>query len=176
MTSGDMHLRFIGPQDTTEVHRLFCVPDVYKYLADGQEPPPDVASAWVNGGPIDARQFGGGFWGLRGLSEQRIDGVARLAGDSNGELELTYVLHPEFWGSGYATRMAHTVMNLAFEARLVPAIWAGADVPNVASIAVMKRLGMKFRRDVQYPAGAGVEYVINADDFDRDRFDCLPIA
>jgi len=29
---------------------------------------------------------------------------------------------------------------------------------------VMRRLGMRFHKDVQYPLGAGVEYVMHRDD------------
>jgi hypothetical protein len=44
------------------------------------------------------------------------------------------------------------------------ALSAGADVANAASFAVMRRLGMHFRKNVQYPLGAGMEY-----EFDRNE-------
>lgn len=59
---------------------------------------------------------------------------------------------------------------------VVSTIWAGADVPNKASIAVIKRLGMQFRREVQYPLGAGMEYQIEAAEFDPARIELLSIA
>lgn len=167
------YLRVVDPEDEAEVHRLFCVPAVYEYLADGVEPPPSVASSWIAAAPADLDQYGGGLWVLVCRREQRILGLVRLAADSNGELELTYILHPSAWGKGYATRMAHTAMNHAFESGLTSMIWAGADVPNTASIAVMKRLGMRFRREVEYPAGAGVEYVMEAGSFEADRIELL---
>jgi hypothetical protein len=37
-------------------------------------------------------------------------------------------------------------------------------VPDAASLAVMRRLGMRFHKDVHYPLGAGVEYVLHRDD------------
>ena len=171
----DKHLRSVGAEDEAEVHRLLCVPEVYEYLADGAEPPPSVTSDWI-GGAVDSVRYGGGLWGLTSQRERRILGLVRLSGDAEGELELTYLLHPSIRGQGYATRMAHTALNHAFGTRLVSAVRAGADVPNAASVAVMKRLGMTFRRDVEYPAGAGVEYVIEAAAFDRDRIELLSIV
>ncbi|MCG8457673.1 MAG: GNAT family N-acetyltransferase [Holophagales bacterium] len=176
MTDPDMHLRSATPKDKGRIHRLFCVPEVYEYLADGKEPPPGIAYAWVDSAAADFAEYGGGLWVLVDEADLSLGGLVRLAGDSHGELELTYLLHPSVWGFGFATRMAHTVMQRAFEAGLVSTIWAGADVPNKSSIAVMERLGMQFRREVQYPLGAGVEYEMKAVEFDPARIEPLPIA
>ena len=176
MNSDDKHLRAVGPDDEAEVHRLLCVPAVYKYLADGVEPPPSTTSQLLSTAAIDFARHGGGLWALVSSEEPGIFGLVRLTGEGDGELELTYLLHPAVWGSGYATRMAHTAMQYAFGTGLVSLIRAGADVPNSASIAVMQRLGMQFRRAVEYPAGPGVEYVIDAAAFDRNRAASLEIV
>ena len=171
-----VHLRNIDPEDRAHVHRLLCVPKVFEYLTDGVAPSPSMTSDWIDAAAVDSARFGGGLWVLPSRVSQQILGLARLADDAKGELELTYVLHPRIWGLGYATRMAHTVMNHAFGMGSVAAVWAGADEPNVASIAVMQRLGMKFRRKVGYPAGAGVEYVMEAEAFDSSRIEVLSIS
>ncbi len=76
----------------------------------------------------------------------------------------TYLLHPQYWGQGFATRMSWTVIQQAFETGHVDQIVAGADAPNTASVNVMRRLGMTFLRTVQYPLGPGVEYTYRRDD------------
>ena len=53
-------------------------------------------------------------------------------------------------------------MSVAFQT--IPVIVAGADGANTASIGVMRRLGMRFNRKVQYPLGTGVEYFRRHDD------------
>ncbi|MEO1297965.1 MAG: GNAT family N-acetyltransferase [Cyanobacteria bacterium J06636_16] len=176
MIDTDMRLRSATPQDEGKIHQLLCIPKVFEYLADGKEPPPDMASAWISSAAADHANYVGGLWVLVDEANLHIGGVVRLAGDDDGELELIYLLHPSFWGLGFATRMAHTVMKQAFEAGLVATIWAGADAPNKASLAVMKRLGMQFRREVQYPLGTGMEYQIKASEFDSGRIEPLPIA
>ena len=65
--------------------------------------------------------------------------------------------------------MAHTVIGACFEIGLVHTIWAGADQPNIASIAVMQRLGMTFRNTADYPLGPGVEYSIAAKSYEPTR-------
>ncbi|MGF1524227.1 MAG: GNAT family N-acetyltransferase [Leptolyngbyaceae cyanobacterium] len=171
-----MHLRSATPQDAGKIHQLFCIPEVFEYLADGKQPPPSTAPAWVNSAATDLANYGGGLWVLVDDADLDVGGVVRLAGDDTSELELIYLLHPSLWGFGFATRMAHTVMKQAFEAGLVATIWAGADAPNKASLAVMKRLGMQFRREVQYPLGPGMEYQMRAGDFDPRRIEPLPIT
>ena len=165
----------IGPDDEAEVHQLLCIPQVYRYLTDGAEPPRSLTSDWIAAAVGHSADIGGGIWGLRFSDQRAMLGVVRLADAGRGELELTYLLHPDLWGRGLATRMAHAAMQHAFGTGRVPAIWAGADEPNTASISVMKRLGMMFRRKVKYPAGAGVEYVMEAAAFDGARFELLPI-
>ena len=172
----DMRLRNATLQDEGKIHQLFCLPEVFEYLADGEQPPPGTASVWIGSAAADLANYGGGLWALVDRADVFMGGLVRLAGDDNGELELTYLLHPSLWGLGLATRMAHTVMKRAFGVGLVSTIWAGADAPNKASFAVMKRLGMEFRREVQYPLGAGMEYQMKAEEFDPARIEPLPIA
>ena len=87
--------------------------------------------------------------------------------------ELTYVLDPSVWGRGLATRMARAAIARAFE-RGAESVLAGADGPNVASVDVMKRLGMRFLRTVEFPSGPGVEYVLARTAFDAS--DDAPIS
>ena len=159
--------------EAEEIHELLCVPEVYEYLADGVEPPPTIAVDWVDASQDDFYAFGGGLWALQSSRCSNVLGLVRLADYENRSLELTYLLHPSAWGMGYATRMAKTAMSHAFSIGLVRTVWAGADVANNRSVAVMKRLGMTLRRHVDYPAGRGVEYELHASEF--DDLACLSI-
>jgi len=60
--------------------------------------------------------------------------------------------------------MAWTAITHTFLSSQIDSVIAGTDIPNTASIATMRRLGMRFHKDVQYPLGAGVEYVLRRDD------------
>ncbi len=159
-----------------EIHELLCVPQVYEYLADGVEPSAAITEDWIRNSADDLDRFGGGLWALECPEDHAILGLARISDFCDGELQLTYLLHPGIRGRGYATRMAHTAMARAFASRKAASIWAGADVANAASVAVMNNLGMTFRRDVKYPAGPGVEYAMSATAFDERRIQPLSIA
>jgi RimJ/RimL family protein N-acetyltransferase len=158
----DWSLRPVADDDTAALHAVLCVPQVYRYLADGAAPPRSAVEGWIARSHADFSASGVGLWVLE-------DGRAYLDGlggcvrlEAQPELrsaELMYVLHPRHWGAGLATRMSWTVMELALQGGRIDRIVAGTDAPNTASVAVMRRLGMTLLRDVHYPAGPGVEYV-----------------
>ena len=170
-----MKLRLLDKQADATVHALLSEPKVYEFLADGAAPPRAIAEQWVLESVRDHGAFGGGLWSLEQPQSQDCAGLVRLS-DFDGEAaELTYLLHPNAWGQGLAVRMAHTAMMICFAAGRVKTVWAGADVPNHRSVAVMKRLGMRLRGDVQYPGGPGVEYELAVAAFAPQAVAALPV-
>ena len=160
----DWHLRRVGDADTNALYELMCLPEVYRYLADNMVPPRSVLEHWIERSHQDFSKSGIGLWILEDGAGQLVGCVRLEANLASRSAELTYVLHPQFWGLGLATRMSWTVMQLAFSRSPIDHIIAGADGPNTASLAVMRRLGMTFLRNAQYPAGPGVEYVFRRTD------------
>ena len=172
----DYFIRRSRASDVKPLHQLFCVPEVYRFLCDGSAPHLLAAADWVQSSRYDFLEFGIGLWTLMHSTSPEILGAVRLAPPGDDALtELVYLLHPDVWGQGLATRMAHTAMLEAFSNRQIKGVLAGADLPNSKSIEVMKRIGMSFRRYVTYPLGAGVEYVCFKEDFDAERNEPLEI-
>ena len=160
----EWHLRRASEQDVDALYALLCVPEVYRYLSDGVPPPRWQAEKWIELNRADNAASGLGLWLLED-DTHRLAGCVGLEADSRPRTgELIYLLHPEYWGQGLATRMSWTVVERVFRKRLLDQIVAGADGPNQASVAVMSRLGMKYLRAVRYPLGPGVEYVLRHDD------------
>ncbi len=159
-----MHLRPVRAGDLQRLHELMSMPEVYRYLADDEVPPVSVIKEWIDGSLADFAASDLGLWLLEdggprplGCVLLQVDGASRRA-------ELTYALDPRGWGRGLATRMAWFAIERALEGDHVDEIWAGADEPNTASIAVMRRLGMRFLRSVEYPKHPGVEYGFRSGD------------
>ena len=104
------------------------------------------------------------MWFLEDASTQYAGCVELQPYPSCGSAELTYLLDPRNWGQGLALRMAWTAITHTFLSSQIDSVIAGTDLANAASLAVMRRLGMRFHKDVQYPLGAGVEYALHRDD------------
>lgn len=148
-----MHLEterlLIRPWRHIEAPRLLDIlsrVEVMKWLGDG--PPQlvtELAEAHVRIDRYDQRDDPPlGMWAV----ERRSDGIVlgtvlllTLPNDEHGEVEIGWHLHPDSWGSGYATEAARAVLGHGFAAGL-PEIIAVAHTDNDGSIAVMQRLGM----------------------------------
>ncbi|MBM3646507.1 MAG: GNAT family N-acetyltransferase [Alphaproteobacteria bacterium] len=67
-----------------------------------------------------------------------------------GETEVLWALHPDAWGHGYATEVARVALAYGFDDLGLERIFAITLPDNTASQAVMKRLGLTYRRRVTY--------------------------
>ncbi len=76
--------------------------------------------------------------------------------EENRVAEIGYVLNPEYWGRGIATEVASVAIRFAFETLNMHRVEAKFMFGNDASLAVMKKLGMKFegyQRDLLFVKG-----------------------
>jgi len=119
-------------------------PEVMRYLGEGY--PLTRAEAWRNMALVL------GHWQLRGFGlwavEERATGL--LAGrvgcwrpEGWPGLEIGWCLRREFWGRGYATEAAQTVMADAFGRMRQEHLISLIRPDNGPSIAVAVRLGMR---------------------------------
>lgn len=138
--------------------KLFREPSVRQYLLDDQI----VSEAWVRGEiEASARRFAGssvGLWTLR--LRPADDDIIGFAGFREfwepPVLELTYGLDPRAVGRGLATEAARAVCDFALRTGRVREVRAATDLPNVRSIRVLERLGLRLERTTEDgPAGTG---------------------
>jgi len=137
-------LRPFGPGDVDRLHELFNLPEVRRYLLDGER----VTRAWVEetvaasaaGFAADGR----GLWcaalapdapavGFTGYHEFHEPPVC----------ELLYGLDPAHWGAGLALEAARAAARHGFEGLGLDAIPISLDAPNEASLRLAQRLGAR---------------------------------
>jgi [ribosomal protein S5]-alanine N-acetyltransferase len=157
-------LRRANLNDIDGLHALAANPLVYRYLFDGVPPNKEFIARAVAQSVANAGETGLGMWFLENDCTRYAGCVELLPYPSPRSAELIYLLDPKYWGQGLALRMAWTAISHAFLSSQIDSVIAGTDLPNTASLAVMRRLGMRFRKDVQYPLGAGAEYALHRDD------------
>lgn len=78
-------------------------------------------------------------------------------------VEVLWALHPEAWGKGYATEVAEAALNYGFGALDLGSIFAITLESNKASQAVMTRIGLTYRKRVDYKGFTDIAW------FDIDR-------
>lgn len=83
---------------------------------------------------------------LLGMIAFRIEGY---------KANLGYVLAKAYWGQGYATEAAQSLVNLAMAEPEIYRVWAVCDAENYASARVLEKVGMSFegvlRRWIMHP-------------------------
>ena len=98
------YLRFGTQGDGTALHQLFCHPEVYRFLCDGEPLDRSVVDKWMVKNEKEYAALGIGIW----LLEQENGMLAGCVSlerqvDRPRFAELIYALHPDFWGQGLAT-------------------------------------------------------------------------
>lgn len=85
---------------------------------------------------------GYGLWAIREMGGTELRGTAGLRPLDDLGLEILYSLAPSAWGKGFATEAARAVVEYALDSLGLPEVLAEIDEGNVASVAIVKRLGM----------------------------------
>ncbi|RRR97646.1 GNAT family N-acetyltransferase [Glycomyces terrestris] len=144
LTDGVVSLRPLAPGDYEAHLRHRSSPDVYAGAALPLPPSPAEAREmcewraavdWLRGrSALMVIDDGTGYQGTIGLYD-----VARVVGTGM----IGYDLRASVRGRGYATRAVNLVRQWAFHEVGLDRVWAGTDLHNTASQAVLRRAGFR---------------------------------
>jgi ribosomal-protein-alanine N-acetyltransferase len=161
--------------DTARLHlRPFTPTDIPAYAAIRAKP--EVVK-WVNGDPDkaqeDAERIIAHFsdeWAQRGYGPWAVieKATGLLRGHLGlrflpvfGETEIMYMLDSAVWRRGYATEGAAAARDHAFTTLKLDRVMAIALPDNVASTAVMEKIGLGYERMAEYKGFAVKYYALN---------------
>jgi [ribosomal protein S5]-alanine N-acetyltransferase len=143
-------LRPIGPADVDPLHALWTQPGVRRWLFDDETIPRARVAEEVETSRRNFAAHGVGLWAAT-LRDGSVGGPAgELAGfcgfrhfHEPPELQLLYGVADALAGRGLAAEAARAAIRFAFEERGFARVAASADAPNVASIRVMEKAGLR---------------------------------
>jgi RimJ/RimL family protein N-acetyltransferase len=94
------------------------------------------------------------FWAMERIGDERLIGWCGAIRGSVGpvvdRIEIGWRMARDCWGSGYATEAAAATIDWCFANRADDAVWAITNIYNQRSRAVMERLGMRHREDLDF--------------------------
>ncbi|MEU7023912.1 GNAT family N-acetyltransferase [Streptomyces sp. NPDC046203] len=142
-----LQLRRFTPDDFDDLYAYQSLPDGARFLYR----PPLTPEQCVSG---LARRVAGSAWTEDGddlvfavcpSGGTKVVGeiVLKLASARSRQVEIGWMMHPEYGGRGYATEAARTVAGLAFAELGAHRLFARLDALNTASVRVCERLGMR---------------------------------
>jgi RimJ/RimL family protein N-acetyltransferase len=142
LTTERLVLRPVTAQDQAALLAHWTEPDLRRFLFDGATLTAAEVTETIQDSARDFAAGGYGVWLIREEHGTRLVGTAGLRPLEELGLEIFYSLAPGSWGKGYATEAARAVMEHALGPLGLPEVLAEVDEGNVASVAVVKRLGM----------------------------------
>src|SRR5262245_1701859 len=142
-------LRPLVVDDAQAYAAVRCHPDVARWLPPIAGEPVEAVRGTIGRFAAGWRERGYAPWGV--FLHDRLIGHGGLNFVPEFDhTEVLWALHPDAWGKGYATEVARAALAYGFETLGLDLIFAITLPDNLASQAVMKRLGLTYRRRVSY--------------------------
>jgi len=147
--SNRLLLRNILPKDKNFIIDLWTNSDVTEYMGghrdrnkmniDVQEnidnPFQDEYDLWILVDKATETSIG-----HCGLLKKDVEGI--------DETEVIYVIDIKFWGKGYATEIAHMLIDYAFKVKKLNSVIALIKPQNTASEKVASNIGMRLEKEI----------------------------
>lgn len=140
-----LRLEPIGPEHVDDLYVLHQQPGVAAWyggtwtLDEARRQADRFQEGWETHGVqkwVAYDRADGSLVGRGGASYRRIDGTRRY--------EIGWALHPDRWGSGYATEIGAAALRFVFDDLGADEAVAFTERHNTRSRAVMERLGMSY--------------------------------
>ncbi len=144
-----LRLRPLLASDADAYAAMRFHPEVAKWLPPADGDPVEAARTTIGRFAASWQQRRHAPWGVF-LSDRLIGHGGLNFVPEFGETEVLWALHPDAWGKGYATEVARAALAYGFDTMGMALIFAITLPDNAASQAVMRRLGLTYRRRVAY--------------------------
>jgi RimJ/RimL family protein N-acetyltransferase len=138
-----LQLRPCQSEDIQLIHTLWTNDRIRFFLFDNRVISSDEAKSFVEDSIANFEQHGYGLWLVFIRDMEHLVGFAGFLSSEEGTPSLIYGVHPDCWGYGYATEAASAVLSYALDKLALPKVRADVDEPNIASVRVLEKLGMR---------------------------------
>ncbi|RHW40126.1 N-acetyltransferase [Lysinibacillus yapensis] len=143
LTGRKILLREMKEADWVDVHKYASLSAVCEYQPWG---PNSEEDSWefVQQVLADAKEYPRSRYVFAMIAEEKLIGSGEIAIrdfiDRKGE--IGYIVHPDYWGLGYATEMAKLLIDFGFSQLNLHRISATCDPRNIGSVRVLEKAGM----------------------------------
>jgi ribosomal-protein-alanine N-acetyltransferase len=153
-------LREFQSGDAENIYLLNLDQEVIKYTGD--EPFNSIQEAERFLASYDQYiKYGIGRWSVIRKSDEAFLGWCGLRyKEQSEEVDLGFRFHKKYWNQGYATEAAKACIYYGMEKKSIQLIVGRVMKVNTASIAVLKKCGMKYLKDISFSGFEGEQYFI----------------
>ncbi len=148
LNSNRLILREFELSDAEEIYKLNSDKEVIRYTGDIAFESVEAASEFLSN-YNDYELNGYGRWAVIEKESKAFRGWCGLKYHSEGFTDIGFRFHRMYWGNGYASESAKSVLDYGFNSLCLTEIIGRASQENIASIKVLEKIGMKFwKKDV----------------------------
>lgn len=138
-----LFLRRFNEEEAPYFYQLNADQEVMRYTGDKAFIDVKNAKEFIlNYSHYDIHGFG--RWSVYTLEENKWIGWCGLKRNEDGIVDLGFRFLKDEWNKGYATEIAAEVIKFGFEILKLHKIIGRCSVENQASIAVLRKIGMKY--------------------------------
>ena len=132
--------------DIQRYAQIVANPLVMKYIGSGDIQDYEDASKFISRATAFERERGWTLWAVENRANNDLMGFCGFA-PWQDEIEIGWRLDNIYWRSGYGTEAAVAVLNWGRKTFCFPKVVSIAQKQNIASIKIMKKIGLKFERE-----------------------------
>jgi ribosomal-protein-alanine N-acetyltransferase len=151
------------PDDWLRLRPLVTDPRVLRCMTDPTPWSDDRTRRFVNGGIEHARGRGWVLWPLILKVDSELIGFSGFNAGYPPDVEIGWWLRPEHWGRGLAIEAGRALLDYGFRRFQFPRAISVAHPANAASIGVMRKLGLRFKKNFLHDGIELVCYSITVD-------------
>lgn len=143
ITTERLNLREITHEDFDAVHEYVSDPEAVKYMPFGPNTE-EKTQEFINRSMERREEKPRTEYPLAIVlrKEDRLIGACGIHNVTEIQASIGYILNRRYWGNGYATEAAETLVDHLFNELGVHRVYATCSPENHASINVLEKLGM----------------------------------
>jgi len=144
-----LFLRPVVIKDINEMHAIWTNEGVRKFLWDDVVITRETAEEPIKTSIKTFASNGFGLWAVIHKHDEKMIGFCgvRFLNDTP-EIELLYGILPGYWNKGLTTEAVKEVLRFGFEEKNFGRVTAITNAPNIASVRVMEKAGMRFEKKI----------------------------
>jgi ribosomal-protein-alanine N-acetyltransferase len=169
-------LRDVLESDLEGMFELDSNPIVHKYLGNNPIKTKEQAVKYINFIREQYEEHGiGRFTAIEKSSGDFIgwSGIKLNTGEKealNGKqdfYDIGYRFIPRYWGKGYASESSFATLDFGFKELNIETMCGAADVNNIGSNKVLKKIGLNFIEEFMYNDDKITWYELNKEDYEK---------
>jgi RimJ/RimL family protein N-acetyltransferase len=140
-------VRYLKSDDLDDLYAITGNAELMRYVGDNNPISREQTQQWIDVSIENYRSKGFGSCAIIDKASGDFCGYCGIIYAPGCEdPEIIYAFKKAYWGKGYATEVAHAMLDYGFRQLKLPRIIATIDPDNTPSITIVQKLGMHYLR------------------------------